>query len=416
MDIPRSPFAPKNFPILPHVGGVRSSTARYGFYSSINSDRDDVFLLEFEEGTRCAGVFTRSTTASDDVTWCRESIRRGKGLARCLIVNAGNSNAFTGEFGQQKNAATVEALVKTLKISPETCFLAATGVIGEPLPTPEAIASLVPNLTAQLDQPNWEACAKAFMTTDTFAKGSGRRFELDGQEINVVGIAKGSGMIAPNMATMLAYIFTDLAIDQKTLDELIREITDGTFNCISVDGDTSTSDSFMIFATGRAQNAPITSVNDSGYELVKRKLEDVARSLAVQIVEDGEGASKFVTIKVTRAKTKESAKNIACSIANSPLVKTAIAAGDANWGRIVMAIGKSEEFIDRNKLEIYFDEFLVAERGGRSAVYNEADVSAVCAKSRYTITVDLALGSEDISVYTCDLTERYVHINGSYRT
>lgn len=416
MDIPVSPFAPENFPTLPHIEGVKSSTARYGFYTATDPERNDVFLVAFEEGTRCAGVFTRSTTASNDVVWCRESIRRGEGLACCLIVNAGNSNAFTGEFGLQKNAATVKALEKAFKASPETCFVAATGVIGEPLPTPEAIASLVPNLTTQLDQPNWEACAKAFMTTDTFAKGAGNRFEMEGQKISVAGIAKGSGMIAPNMATMLAYIFTDLAIDQKTLDELVRSITERTFNCISVDGDTSTSDSFMIFATGRAENDAITSVSDSRYGLAKQKIEEVALSLALQIVQDGEGASKFVTIKVTRAKSKEAAKNIACSIANSPLVKTAMAAGDANWGRIVMAIGKSEEFVDRNTLKIYFDEFLVAERGGRAADYCEDKVSAVCAKSHYTITVDLGLGHEEVSVYTCDLTERYIHINGSYRT
>lgn len=416
MDITQSPFAPSNFPILPYIEGVDGATAGYGFYSSTAPERDDVFLFAFAEGTKCAGVFTRSTTASDDISWCRDSIRTGGGRARCLIVNAGNSNAFTGEFGRQKNASTVEALTRTLDIAPETCFLAATGVIGEPLPSPNAIASLVPTLKEKLESPDWEACAKAFMTTDTFAKGAGRVFELEGHQISIAGIAKGSGMIAPNMATMLAYVFTDLAIDPEVLDALIRDITDRTFNCISVDGDTSTSDSFMIFATGKAGNDSIISVDDSRYQVVKEEFEAVARSLALQIVEDGEGATKVVTVKVTGAQSKDSARIIACSIANSPLVKTAIAAGDANWGRIIMAIGKSYEFVDRNKLAIYYDSCLVAEEGGRASSYSEEAVSAVCAKSRYTITVDLAMGTEEVSVYTCDLTERYIHINGSYRT
>ena len=416
LDISQSPFAPANFPILPYIVGVEGATAGYGFYSSTAPERDDVFLFAFAEGTKCAGVFTRSTTASEDISWCRDAIRKGGGQARCLIVNAGNSNAFTGEFGRQKNASTVEALTRTLDVAPETCFLAATGVIGEPLPSPSAIASLVPSLKEKLESPDWEACAKAFMTTDTFAKGAGRVFELEGREISIAGIAKGSGMIAPNMATMLAYVFTDLAIDAEVLDALIRDITDRTFNSISVDGDTSTSDSFMIFATGNAGNNSIVSVDDPRYQVVKEEFEAVAKSLALQIVEDGEGATKVVTVKVVGAQSKDSARVIACSIANSPLVKTAIAAGDANWGRIVMAIGKSYELVERDKLAIYYDRCLVAEGGGRASSYREEAVSAVCAQSRYTITVDLGMGTEEVSVYTCDLTERYIHINGSYRT
>ena len=416
MDIPISPFAPNSFPKLPNIDGVLASTTQYGFYSATDPNRDDVFLFSFAEGTICAGVFTSSTTFSDDIKWCRDAISRGRGQARSLIVNAGNSNAFTGDFGRQKNAETVKSLCSKLEIAPETCFVAATGVIGEPLPAPDAIASLVPMLADNLVQTDWEACAKAFMTTDTFAKGAGASFQLDGREINIAGIAKGSGMIAPNMATMLAYVFSNLAIEPDTLDVLIREVTNQTFNCISVDGDTSTSDSFMIFATGAADNDPIRSVEDDRYGFVKEKITEVAKSLALQIVEDGEGASKVVTIKVTGAESKASAKKIACSIANSPLVKTAIAAGDANWGRIVMAVGKTQEAVNRDEMTIYYDGCLVAEGGGRANSYSESEVSAVCAKSRYTITVNLNVGHEEVSVYTCDLTERYILINGSYRT
>lgn len=416
MDIQQSPFAPAKFPTLPYVEGVSASTTQYGFYSSDDPNRDDVFLFEFAEGTNCAGVFTRSTTASADVEWCREALEQGGGKARCLIVNAGNSNAFTGEYGLKKNAATLDALTNSINTDANTCFMAATGVIGEPLPVPDSIALLVPELVRKLRQPHWEACAKAFMTTDTFAKGAGLSFDMDGLDIDIAGIAKGSGMIAPDMATMLAYVFTDLSIQPDLLDALIREIASRTLNCISVDGDTSTSDSFMIFATGRAQNDPIKSSADPRYNLVKMKLEEVVLSLAMQIVEDGEGASKVVTIKVSGASSQKSAKNIACSIANSPLVKTAMAAGDANWGRVVMAIGKSQELINRDSLLIYYDDCLVAEGGGRAETYCEEKVSAICAKPRYTITVDVDSGDAEAVIYTCDLTDRYVHINGSYRT
>ena len=416
MKLAKSPLAPDAFPELPRIAGVQSATGSRGFYEKRGLQRDDIFLFAFDEGTTCAGVFTVSTTASADVRWCREALSIGHGQARALVANAGNSNAFTGQKGIMKNEATLAAMMKTLSAPKHQCFLAATGVIGEPLPDPNYVGSLVPDLTSRLAQPDWEACARAFMTTDTFPKGAGTRFDMEGRKIHLAGIAKGSGMIAPNMATMLAFVFTDLAISAPVLDELLRQACNDSFNAITVDSDTSTSDTLMVFATGAAGNRRIDSVDHPAAQVFAEQLKSVCLDLALQIVMDGEGAHKFVTIEVEGAETDVSARIIAADIANSPLVKTALAAGDANWGRVVMAVGKSGEPIELDKLSIWFNGVLAAAQGGRAENYSEAALSAECAKSEILIRVMVGQGNGSARIYTCDLTHAYIDINGAYRT
>ena len=412
-----SPFAPEAFPKLPAVAGVRAATASRGFYADRGLERDDVFLFAFDEGTTAAGVFTRSTTASADVQWCREALAMSGGAnARALVANSGNSNAFTGAKGVLKNAATLKAVTAALGAKKESCFLAATGVIGEPLPDPNYVGSIVPELAGRLGAPDWEACARAFMTTDTYPKGAGTQTMLGGTLVNFAGIAKGSGMIAPNMATMLAYVFTDANIAPDLMQDILARVTERTFNAITVDGDTSTSDTLMVFATGAAKMPLIEDASDPDLPDFEAALEEVCRDLAFQVVKDGEGASKFATIRVDGAVSRQSAKVIACAIANSPLVKTAMAAGDANWGRIVMAVGRSLEPVAQDKLSIWFDDVRVAEAGGRAEDYREEAASAVFAKPEFTIRVDVGLGLGTSTVYTCDLTHGYVEINGAYRT
>ena len=416
MNLKPSPFAPEIFPDLPVVGGVQSATASRGFYAGRGLERDDVFLFRFGPNTTAAGVFTRSTTASADVDWCREALRLSGGHAGALVANSGNSNAFTGAKGVLKNDATLAALVDAFGIEKQQCFLAATGVIGEPLPDPNYVGSIVPELASNLSAPNWEACARAFMTTDTYPKGAGTTIMLGGAQVNFAGIAKGSGMIAPNMATMLAYVFTDAAIAPNLLQDILARVTERTFNSITVDGDTSTSDTLMVFATGASNMPLIESPNDPGLEEFEAALEEVCLNLSSQLVKDGEGASKFVTLHVEGAASDASAKTIGCAIANSPLVKTAMAASDANWGRIVMAAGKSLEPIALDKLSIWFDDVLVAEAGGRASNYSEEAASAVFTKPEFSIRVNVGAGGGAATVYTCDLTHGYVEINGAYRT
>lgn len=411
-----SPFAPEQFPDLPRVSGLRAASASRGFYTAAGRARDDVFLFVFDEGTVAAGVFTKSGTASADVDWCREALTAGQGMARALIVNSGNSNAFTGPAGVLKNDATLAALTDAFSVPKATCFLAATGVIGEPLSDPGYIGAFVPALAARLAAPDWQACAQAFMTTDTYPKGAGAVIDLDGVEIHISGIAKGSGMIAPNMATMLAYVFTDVAISPALLDHALRDVVGGTLNAITVDGDISTSDTCMVFATGGSGAVPIASMDDPRFERFRSGLVDVLRDLAHQIVKDGEGASKFITIDVSGAASDASAKTIACAIANSPLVKTALAASDANWGRIVMAVGKSMEPIDKDNLNIWFGDHKVAEAGGRAPLYDEEAASAICSEAEIIIRVDVGMGEGQATVWTCDLTHGYIEINGAYRT
>ena len=417
MKLKPSPFAPEIFPAIPSIAGVRAATASRGFYANSGEERDDVFLVSFAEGTTAAGVFTRSTTASADVMWCREALAKGGAAsARALVVNSGNSNAFTGPKGMLKNEATLAAIMSALSVEKESCFLAATGVIGEPLPDPNYVGSIVPELAGKLNVPDWEACARAFMTTDTYPKGASTSTMLGGAKVTFAGIAKGSGMIAPNMATMLAYVFTDAAIAPDLMQSVLARVTERTFNCVTVDGDTSTSDTLMVFATGAAKMPLIESEDDPDLPEFEAALEEVCLDLSMQLVKDGEGASKFATIRVDGAANRESAKVIACAIANSPLVKTAMAASDANWGRIVMAVGKSQEPIDLSKLSIWFDDVRVAEAGGRAENYSEEAASSVFAKPEFSIRVDVGVGLGTATVYTCDLTHGYVEINGAYRT
>ncbi len=416
MNLKPSPFAPASFPELPEVRGVRAAAGSRGFYARRGVTRDDVFLAVFAPGTACGGVFTRSLTASADVRWCRDALSAGSGRARALLANSGNSNAFTGPKGLLKNEATLKALTGTLGAPREECFLAATGVIGEPLSDPNYVGAFVPELSAKLGAPDWEALARAFMTTDTYPKGAGRIVEIGGVEVRFAGIAKGSGMIAPNMATMLSYVFTDAAIAPVLLQLALARAADETFNAITVDGDTSTSDTLMVFATGASGMDEIASEDDLRFRALSAALKAVCHDLAMQVVKDGEGASKVAAIQVEDAASPASAKKIACEIANSPLIKTAMAAGDANWGRIVMAVGKAYEPIDAGRLAIWFDDVQVAKDGARAPDYDEAAATAVFAKSEFTIRVSVGAGSGRATVWTCDLTHGYVDINGAYRT
>jgi glutamate N-acetyltransferase/amino-acid N-acetyltransferase len=412
-----SPFAPKRFPDLPDVRGVKAATASRGFYARRGITRDDVFLFAFAEGTSAAGVFTTSHTASADVLWCREALAKGGGKnARALVVNAGNSNAFTGPKGVAKNEATLKAIGETLKAPKAACFLAATGVIGEPLADPDYVGALVPDLAARLAPPDWEACARAFSTTDTYPKGAGKAVKIGGTDVRIAGIAKGSGMIAPNMATMLSYVFTDAAVAPGLLQDMLAGIADETFNCITVDSDTSTSDTLMLFATGASGMTEIAGKKDPRYRALRAAVHAVVLDLALQVVKDGEGASKFVTIDIEGAASKKSARMVAAAIANSPLIKTAMAAGDANWGRIVMAVGKTREPVDVARLAIWFDGVQVAREGARAEGYDEAAASGVFAQREFTIRVDLGTGKAKARMWTCDLTHGYVDINGAYRT
>lgn len=411
-----SPLAPTHFPDLPNVKGVQSATISRGFYAPRGIERDDVFLFTFAAGTHCGGVFTRSMTASSDVLWCREALKKGGGRANCLIVNAGNSNAFTGPKGRAKNDATLKALVDTLSVSKETCYLAATGVIGEPLDHANDIGELVPSLAARLTSPDWLAAANAFMTTDTFAKGTGAVLQLGDTLVSIAGIAKGSGMIAPNMSTMLAYLFTDADIAPALLQRLTVKAADQSFNCVTVDGDTSTSDTFMIFATGQSGAPLIEDENHPHYQALEDALLSASLDLAQQLVRDGEGATKFVSISVSGAETDSDARSVAAAIANSPLVKTALAASDANWGRIVMAAGKALIPFDQNALSIWLGDHQVAEAGARAPNYDEATASAVCKQQEIDIRLNIGDGPGGTVVYTCDLTHAYIDINGAYRT
>ena len=416
MTLMRSPLAPAMFASLPQIAGIKAAAGSRGFYAERGFERDDVFLAVFDPGTTAAGVFTRSHTASADVLWCREALAEGGGQGRALVVNAGNSNAFTGPKGKLKNDATLAAMMAVLGVEKTSCFLAATGVIGEPLADPNYVGSIVPELAEALTTPDFEGLAKAFMTTDTYAKGAGATCEIGGCAVNLAGIAKGSGMIEPNMATMLAYVFTDAAIAPDVLQSLLLDAVDPSFNSITVDSDTSTSDTLMVFATGASEAPRIETVDDPRLESFAESLNAVCMDLAHQIVRDGEGASKFVTVHVTGAVSGESAKTIAFSVANSPLVKTALAAGDANWGRVVMAVGKSLEPIDQEALAIWFGDLQVASEGARADGYSEARASEICGEAEIDIRIDVGAGRGKATVYTCDLTHGYVEINGAYRT
>jgi glutamate N-acetyltransferase/amino-acid N-acetyltransferase len=409
MDIPKSPLAPTSFPTLPEIIGVRLATGNSGIRYK---GRPDVLLVECTDGTQVAGVYTTSLTASAPVELCRTHQKNGMG--RALIVNAGNSNAFTGKAGELAMQRVVECVSQTLNIPYTECFMGSTGVIGQVLPD-APIRALIPELQAQLQSAGWMDAARAIMTTDTFPKLATTQLELGGKRVTINGIAKGSGMIAPDMATMLAFFFTDAAVDAPILQEIFARCNAKSFNCTTVDGDTSTSDTAMIFATGQAGNVVLQK--DSTEALAfESALLHIMQKLAKQVVMDGEGATKFVTIKVIGAEHDTAARNIAMSIANSPLVKTAIAGEDANWGRVVMAVGKAGEKANRDKLTITFGDQLAAKDGQLNPDYNDAQATEHLKGSYIMLAVDVGIANGCAEVWTCDLTHGYIDINGSYRT
>ena len=408
---PLSPLAPKTYPALPPIAGVRFATIAAGVRYS---GRTDVMMALFDRPAAVAGVFTRSKCPSAPVDWCREHLTGGK--ARALIVNSGNANAFTGGVGAAAVAHVADAAAKAIGAAPNEIFMASTGVIGEPLDATR-ITRVIDTLVADAREDTLLAAAKAIMTTDTYPKIATARVKLGDGEVVISGIAKGAGMIAPDMATMLAYVFTDAAIASQALQAMLSKSVERSFNAITVDSDTSTSDTLMLFATGAAKNAtPIEDAADPRAAEFRRALDKLLRNLAHQVVRDGEGARKFITVNVEGAATRKAAKRIALSIANSPLVKTACAGEDANWGRVVMAVGKAGEKAERDKLEIYFGKTRVARQGLRDPDYDEAATSAYMKRDSIEITADLGIGRGRATVWTCDLTKEYVAINGDYRS
>ncbi len=391
------------------IGGVtlRVARARYKDW-----DRCDLTYVELAEGTAVAGVTTRNICCSTEVDMCRAGIARGS--ARALVVNAGNSNAFTGFRGREAVELIMERVADHLACERGEVFVCSTGVIGVPLPQDRARAGLDAAFVAA--PCSWEKVAATICTTDTFPKGSTASAVVGERRVEVVGIAKGSGMIAPDMATMLAYIFTDAAVSPALLQNMVSAVNGATFNCITVDGDTSTSDTLLAFATGAAGNAVMTSMDDPGADALSAAIHAICRDLAQQVVRDGEGAQKFIEIRVTGAVSDESARRIGLSIGNSPLVKTAIAGEDANWGRVVMAVGKAGEPADRDKLSIAFGDKWVARDGLAVDGYDEAPVAEHLKGRDIRIAVDLGLGDGQASIWTCDLTHGYVSINADYRS
>lgn len=405
----KSPLAPAAFPDLPAIAGIRIAVTRAGYK---NWDRADLTFALLDEGTAVAGVTTRSKCPSPEVEWCRTALPLGR--ARALVVNAGNSNAFTGNRGRAAVEAIAARVSNAIGCHPSDVFVASTGVIGVPLPIDKAEAGI----DAVLDAPacDWETAAATIMTTDTFPKAAVTQAVIGDQLVNLVGIIKGSGMIAPDMATMLGFIFTDAAIEAPLLQKMLSNANRQSFSSITVDSDTSTSDTVLAFATGKAGNPPVRSYDDPGADAFEAALMDLCRQLAHLVVRDGEGATKFITITVEGATSDESAHRIAMSIANSPLVKTAIAGEDANWGRVVMAVGKAGEPAERDKLSIRFGATQVAENGLAVEGYDEAPVAAHLKGSEVDIGVDLGMGEGRATVWTCDLTHGYIAINADYRS
>ena len=404
-----SPLA-RPFPTMTPIAGVRIATATAGYKAW---SRADVTLIELARGTTVAGVLTRSRCSSPEVDWCRAALAGGS--ARALIVNAGNSNAFTGAAGCAASRAQVDAVAAAVGCAADEVFVASTGVIGVPLPIDKA--TLVVGVAhAALGKASFVDAAHAIGTTDTFAKGATASAMVAGERVTINGVVKGSGMVAPDMATMLGFVFTDAAIAAPFLQALLTAATANSFNAITVDSDTSTSDTVLAFATAQAGNAPLASFDDAGADAFAAALTDVCVALAKLVVRDGEGATKFVTVEVAGAEDDRAARVVALSIANSPLVKTAIAGGDANWGRVVMAVGKAGEAAERDRLEIRFGGTTVARDGAVVAGYDEAPVARHLAGNEIEIGVDLHLGSGQARVWTCDLTHGYISINGDYRS
>ena len=401
-----SPLAPASFPVVPMISGVRFATVEAGVRYS---GRKDVMLAHLQAGTSIAGVFTTSVTRAAPVLDCQAKLGGDPSGEAAIIVNSGNANAFTGSGGAEAVTNICRSVADTLGIAPQRVFSSSTGVIGEALPF-EKITAKLSELKEGLSPGKLKGAAEAIMTTDTFPKAAGAQVDIDGKTVSITGIAKGSGMIAPDMATMLVYIFTDAKIAQPDLQQMVSAINDRTFNCITVDSDTSTSDTLIMAATG-ASNVDVTGDADFA-----QALETLMRDLAHQVVRDGEGATKFVTVNVTGAESEPDAKRCALSIANSPLVKTAIAGEDPNWGRIVAAVGKSGAKADRDTLSISFGDIRVAENGWVSPSYAEEQGAAVMKHQDIAINVDLGVGTSDATVWTCDLTHGYITINADYRS
>ena len=405
-----SPLAPASFPDMVPIAGVRLASYAAGIRYA---GRDDMMLAELAPGSTIAGVLTKSLTFGPPVGWCRECLPGGK--VRAIVVNSGNANVFTGRVGNEAVRATAAAAAKLLTCDAKEVFISSTGVIGEPPPV-ERITGALPEIAKKLTAQAWEPAARAIMTTDTFPKGATAIAKIDGTEVRLNGFCKGSGMIGPDMATMLGYVFTDAALPAPVLQKLLSAATVKSFNSITVDGDTSTSDTVLLCATHQAKHSHITDANDRRLGDFRRALDRVMIDLAQQIARDGEGAEKFVTIAVRGAASARAARRIGLAIGNSPLVKTAIAAGDANWGRIVMAIGKAGEKADRDKLLISVGGVQIVAKGGPVPGYDETPVAKHMAGREIHIDVDLAIGRGQATVWTCDLTHGYVNINGSYRS
>uniref|UniRef100_UPI00260A3853 bifunctional glutamate N-acetyltransferase/amino-acid acetyltransferase ArgJ n=1 Tax=uncultured Sphingomonas sp. TaxID=158754 RepID=UPI00260A3853 len=397
------------FPAVPAVGGVALRVARAGYKAW---ERCDLTFVTLAEGTSVAGVLTNSKCPSPEVEWCRQALVLGQ--ARALVVNAGNSNAFTGHRGRAAVEAIAARTASALGCVPSDVFVASTGVIGVPLPIDKAEAGLDAAFAAE--PCGWEDAAATIMTTDTFAKGAVTTAVVDGRTVTLAGIIKGSGMIAPDMATMLGFIFTDAAVDPAFLQRAMTGANARTFSCITVDGDTSTSDTVLAFATGAAGNAVLVDDDSDGADAFRAALADLCHQLAVLVVRDGEGATKLIEVQVTGADSDRSAHRIAMSIANSPLVKTAVAGEDANWGRVVMAVGKAGEAAERDQLSIRFGNTQVAREGLAVEGYDEAPVAAHLKGQEVEIGVDLGIGEGEATVWTCDLTHGYISINADYRS
>ena len=407
------PPTPGLFPSMPPIAGLRLAThaakMRY-------EDRDDLFLAELAEGTTVAGTFTRSRCPAAPVDWCRQILAKGNRTARAVVCNAGNANAFTGAAGDHTTALTAAIIGSGLGVDAERVYLASTGVIGEPMPD-DVLRHALPELATRLANANghiWEAAAGAIKTTDTFAKGAFDR--IPATAAHVAAIAKGSGMIAPDMATMLAFVFTDLGVAPDVLQFALDRAVAGSFNRITVDGDTSTNDTVLMFATGEQIDEEITTTDDNRFPEFQATLDGVLRDLAQQIVRDGEGATKFVEVTVTGASSDASAGTIAFAIGNSPLVKTALAAEDANWGRIVMAVGKAGQPADRDKLAIWMGSELVAHDGAQAEDYSEERATAHLEEDEVSIQVDVGVGDGSATIWTCDLTHGYIDVNARYRS
>ena len=406
-----SPLAPESFPDIPPIAGVEMAAAACGVRYS---GKLDLMLIRFSEGTEVAGVFTKSQTAAAPIDWCRLALDNGNGKARALVVNSGNANAFNGAAGVASVERTAARAASIIGCAQEHVLIASTGVIGQALPDNKitaALAGMYENLGS-----DWPAVADAICTTDTYPKGSFRKIKIGETEVNIGGIAKGSGMIAPDMATMLAFVFTDAAIPKNILQFLLSEAADTSFNSITVDSDTSTSDTVLLFATGQAIHETVVAADDAHLQDFRRALNEVMLDLAQQIVRDGEGATKFVEISVSGAADDTAARKIGLAIANSPLVKTAIAGEDANWGRIVMAVGKSGERADRDKLCISMGGIEIAALGQAIKGYDETPVAAHMKGQDIDIAVDVGIGQGQAIVWTCDLTHKYITINADYRS